>query len=211
MVQWRPDRVGHMCCLDEALRESLLASHIPLELCLSSNVITKSVSGYPGHHFGDFYQKGMCVDRAGMSQWWPLSAIEPLSSPCVFCVLQLFPVSLALGCNEISVFLETCLRQMKAWIWGQWQYPISKVAAISIGSVKLKVTTRCLIMPQKVNLEHCRADAPVVPEADVANPLETELTLLVQDLQDRCQGQVKICTSQPSILWCRTSCSAMHR
>ncbi len=34
---------------------------IPVELCLSSNVITASVKGFPDHHFLPFYKAGQPV------------------------------------------------------------------------------------------------------------------------------------------------------
>ena len=58
MIRFRPERVGHVCCLTPALRAQLSAAQIPIELCLSSNVITKSVPGYSEHHFRGFYLEG---------------------------------------------------------------------------------------------------------------------------------------------------------
>eukprot|EP01130_Rhizamoeba_saxonica_P006088 TRINITY_DN2413_c0_g1_i1.p1 TRINITY_DN2413_c0_g1~~TRINITY_DN2413_c0_g1_i1.p1 ORF type:complete len:111 (-),score=14.10 TRINITY_DN2413_c0_g1_i1:120-452(-) len=44
----------------------MLENRIPLEICISSNVISGSVSGYDGHHFnkfwGDQYPMVICTD-----------------------------------------------------------------------------------------------------------------------------------------------------
>ena len=58
MLAFRPERLGHMCCLDEALEAQHRSSRIPVELCLSSNVMTQSVDSYVEHHFRDFFRAG---------------------------------------------------------------------------------------------------------------------------------------------------------
>ncbi|KAL0042763.1 hypothetical protein WJX79_010027 [Trebouxia sp. C0005] len=70
MLQFRPDRLGHMCCLSPSLEQQLFSTKIPVELCLSSNVITASVKGFPDHHFLPFYKAGhpvvLCTDDQGL-------------------------------------------------------------------------------------------------------------------------------------------------
>jgi len=70
MIDFLPGRVGHMCCLDEALEASLLQARIPLELCLTSNVRTGSVPSYDAHHFAQFRAAGhpviLCTDDFGV-------------------------------------------------------------------------------------------------------------------------------------------------
>ena len=68
MLDFRPDRLGHcvFTVRDPELRERLIASKIPVELCLTSNLLTRSCESVETHHFGELFQAGanvvLCTD-----------------------------------------------------------------------------------------------------------------------------------------------------
>eukprot|EP00879_Flechtneria_rotunda_P008894 GHRR01009314.1.p1 GENE.GHRR01009314.1~~GHRR01009314.1.p1 ORF type:complete len:241 (+),score=87.96 GHRR01009314.1:543-1265(+) len=85
MLDFQPDRLCHMCMLDEQLQQRLWTSKIPVELCLTSNVKTHSVQGYVDHHFKQFYAANhpvvLCTDDStvfgtSMSQEYAVAAVS---------------------------------------------------------------------------------------------------------------------------------------
>ncbi|KAL6072907.1 Adenosine deaminase like [Balamuthia mandrillaris] len=70
VISLKPGRVGHACFLSQELHELLLHSTIPIEICLTSNLMTKSVDSLTMHHFKDFYQAShpviLCTDDKGV-------------------------------------------------------------------------------------------------------------------------------------------------
>ncbi|XP_053599684.1 adenosine deaminase-like protein isoform X2 [Plodia interpunctella] len=67
MINFKPERLGHGVCIHpkfggtQETWQALCNSLIPVELCLTSNVNTKSVSGYESHHFKELYEAGIPV------------------------------------------------------------------------------------------------------------------------------------------------------
>lgn len=71
MLAFRPERLGHVCTLNDEEMEVLRKAGIPLELCLTSNVKTESVPGYAEHHFHKVYLLQqiptiLCTDDSGV-------------------------------------------------------------------------------------------------------------------------------------------------
>lgn len=69
MLAFKPDRFGHAVCMSDSVAKCLVESRIPVEACLTSNLITRSVSAaseHPilgrlaGHPFA------LCCDDAGV-------------------------------------------------------------------------------------------------------------------------------------------------
>lgn len=70
MLALRPERLGHACCLSEAEERALIDSRIPVEVCMTSNVRTRSVASYEAHHLRRLLAAGhpvsLCTDDPGL-------------------------------------------------------------------------------------------------------------------------------------------------
>jgi len=70
MLDFRPDRLGHMCYMTAEAELQLQATGIPLELCLTSNIKTQTFNGFLDHHFKAFHAAGhpvvLCTDDSGV-------------------------------------------------------------------------------------------------------------------------------------------------
>ncbi|RVX08094.1 Adenosine deaminase-like protein [Vitis vinifera] len=70
MLEFLPERVGHACFFKEDHWENAKSSKIPVEICLTSNIRTGSISSLDVHHFGDLYHAKhpliLCTDDSGI-------------------------------------------------------------------------------------------------------------------------------------------------
>lgn len=56
ILSWGPERLGHVICVSEGVKEEVRRRGCGLELCLSCNVLAEmSEGGYKGHHFGGWW------------------------------------------------------------------------------------------------------------------------------------------------------------
>ncbi|WCJ20249.1 adenosine/AMP deaminase family protein [Euphorbia peplus] len=70
MLDFLPQRIGHACCLSEEAFRKLKSSKIPVEICLTSNIRTNTISSLDIHHFADLYNAKhpivLCTDDSGV-------------------------------------------------------------------------------------------------------------------------------------------------
>lgn len=70
MLDFRPERIGHGVYLDADIIACMLQTPIPLEVCLSSNVMTATIPDYSSHPFGKLrghnYPLAICTDDMGV-------------------------------------------------------------------------------------------------------------------------------------------------
>ncbi|KAI9328998.1 hypothetical protein DFJ73DRAFT_861086 [Zopfochytrium polystomum] len=67
MLDFRPDRMGHVCFISLENERRLRRSGIPVELCLTSNLLSRSVERYDLHHFDDYRQRFLRREAARFS------------------------------------------------------------------------------------------------------------------------------------------------
>ncbi|KAI9321247.1 hypothetical protein BX666DRAFT_2071731 [Dichotomocladium elegans] len=53
LLGFGPDRLGHATFLDDYCRKEIYAKNIPIEICMTSNVLSKTVPTYEDHHVKD--------------------------------------------------------------------------------------------------------------------------------------------------------------
>lgn len=70
MLDFLPARIGHACCFGEEEWAKLKSLKIPVEICLTSNIRTETISSLDIHHFADLYNSGhpivLCTDDSGV-------------------------------------------------------------------------------------------------------------------------------------------------
>ncbi|CAM0907210.1 unnamed protein product [Alopecurus aequalis] len=70
VLDFCPQRLGHVCCLNDEEWKKLKSSMIPVEVCLTSNVMTGGAPSLELHHFADLYNTkhplSVCTDDSGL-------------------------------------------------------------------------------------------------------------------------------------------------
>ena len=88
ILEWRPGRVGHAVFVDDEARRVMAATRVPVEVCLTSNMISKSIAAPRLHPFAcsTTQPRCFCTDDPGvfgttLSREWAvaetLCGIEP--------------------------------------------------------------------------------------------------------------------------------------
>ncbi|CAB4394543.1 adenosine deaminase-like protein-like protein [Rhizophagus irregularis] len=70
MLELSPDRLGHATHLDPESKDYISSKNIPVEMCMTSNVLSNTVKNYREHHIRDFlitgYKFCICTDDKGV-------------------------------------------------------------------------------------------------------------------------------------------------
>lgn len=86
LLSIHPDRLGHATLLDPVSRETIYTRAIPVEICMTSNVLCKTVSSFEEHHVKGLLKEGhpfvLCVSTINQSITVFLNHIEIYAPLC---------------------------------------------------------------------------------------------------------------------------------
>ena len=70
MLTIPPDRLGHATHLDSESKDIILSENIPIEICMTSNVLCNTVKSYQEHHIRDllFTDHTCCICVSSISR-----------------------------------------------------------------------------------------------------------------------------------------------
>lgn len=70
LIDFEPERLGHLCFTNPSIQNCLRTKRIPIEICLTSNLLTKSVNRLEDHQLISFYKNNhpvvFCTDDSGV-------------------------------------------------------------------------------------------------------------------------------------------------
>lgn len=77
LLSYSPDRLGHATFLDASARQKVFSSNAAVEICLSSNLLCKTVKNLDEHHIRHYLECGhpiaICVSSFSL---WPRDILE---------------------------------------------------------------------------------------------------------------------------------------
>ncbi|KAJ8652314.1 adenosine deaminase [Lichtheimia ornata] len=122
LLAFGPDRLGHATFLDDASRQHIYGNNIPVEICMTSNVVSKTVDSYETHHVKDLLKEKhpfvLCTDDKGVF-------FSDLSNEFVICANtfkmnkeELFESSY----RAIDyIFADTKTKEHLKQVWNEWR------------------------------------------------------------------------------------------
>ncbi|PNT74611.1 hypothetical protein BRADI_1g18810v3 [Brachypodium distachyon] len=115
VLDFCPQRLGHVCCLNDEEWKKLKSSMIPVEICLTSNVMTGGAPSLELHHFADLYNAkhplSLCTDDSGLfstslsNEYYLVASTFSLSKAELFRLAQ-GAVEFAFVDDEVKKFLR---------------------------------------------------------------------------------------------------------
>ncbi|KAI8582286.1 hypothetical protein K450DRAFT_228241 [Umbelopsis ramanniana AG] len=116
-----PDRLGHATLLDEACRSQIYQERIPIEVCMTSNVLSKTVPKYEDHHVKDLLLAGqpfvICTDDKGVFRADLSDEYMRAATAFTMTNQQLYEASFA---SIDAIFAGDATKESIRKEWNQW-------------------------------------------------------------------------------------------